>query len=106
MLHAEQLTGGRHGLQLWTSLPPSMKFAEPAYASFRAAEIPEVRRPGAVVRVLAGKVDGVTGPMRKATPTVFAYVRLETGAKVDLDIDGRELGLYVAEGEIEGKDGG
>ncbi|MBU6477547.1 MAG: pirin family protein [Xanthomonadaceae bacterium] len=30
MLHAEQPTGGRHGLQLWTSLPPSMKFAETA----------------------------------------------------------------------------
>lgn len=106
MLHAEQPTGGRHGLQLWTSLPPSMKFAEPAYASFRTADIPEVRHPGASVRVLAGKVDDVTGPMRNATPTVFAYVRLEAGAHVDLGIDAHELGMYVVESEIEGTDGG
>lgn len=105
MLHAEQPTGGRHGLQLWTSLPPAMKFAEPAYASFRAADIPEIRKPGATVRVLAGKVDGVAGPMRNATPTIFAYVRLEAGATVELDIDADELGFYVTEGRVEGKDG-
>lgn len=105
MLHAEQPTGGRHGLQLWTSLPPSMKFAEPAYASFRAADIPQIRRPGAVVRILAGKVDDVTGPMRNATPTVLAFVRLDAGAKVDLGIDADELGLYVAEGQIEETNG-
>lgn len=105
MLHAEQPTGGRHGLQLWTSLPPSMKFAETAYVSFRSADIPEIRRPNAVIRVLAGKVDNVIGPMRNATPTVFAYVRLEAGAEVDLAIEADELGVYVTEGQIEGKDG-
>jgi redox-sensitive bicupin YhaK (pirin superfamily) len=105
MLHAEQPTGGRHGLQLWTSLPPSMKFAEPAYASFRAAEIPEIRKPGAVVGVLAGTVDDVTGPMRTATRTVFAYARLDWGAKIDLAIPTQELGFYVTEGQVEGPNG-
>lgn len=105
MLHAEQPAGGRHGLQLWTSLPPSMKFAEPAYASFRAADIPEIRKPGAVVRVLAGKVDDTIGPMRNATPTVFSYVRLDAGARVDLEIAADQLGFYVTEGRIEGADG-
>lgn len=105
MLHAEQPTGGRHGLQLWTSLPPSMKFAEPDYASFRAADIPEIRLPGASVRVIAGTVDGTAGPMRTATPTVFAHVRLEPGAKADLDVDAVELGCYVLEGAVEGPAG-
>ena len=105
MLHAEQPAGGRHGLQLWTSLPPSMKFAEPDYASFRAADIPEIRSPGASTRVIAGKVDDSAGPMRNATPTVFAHVRLEPGAQVDLGIDADELGFYVLEGEVEGPDG-
>ncbi len=58
ILHAEQPTGGRHGLQLWTSLPPAQKFAEPAYASFRAANIPHVKLPGATVDVVAGHVAG------------------------------------------------
>jgi len=101
MLHAEQPTGGRHGLQLWTSLPPAMKFADPDYASFRAADIPEIHLPGARVRIIAGKVNGTTGPMRNATPTVFAHVYLEAGAEIELDIDAEELGLYVLQGELE-----
>ncbi|MCJ0765967.1 pirin family protein [Variovorax terrae] len=105
MLHAEQPIGGRHGLQLWTSLPPAMKFAEPDYASFRAADIPEIRLPGASVRVIAGTVDGVTGPMKNATPTVFAHALLDPGARIALDVQAEELGCYVLEGAIEGPDG-
>jgi redox-sensitive bicupin YhaK (pirin superfamily) len=101
MLHAEQPTGGRHGLQLWTSLPPALKFAEPAYDSFRAADIPEVQHPGARVRVIAGSVDGVTGPMKNATPTIFAHVHLNAGASVTLAVDETaQLGLYVLDGSL------
>ena len=105
MLHAEQPAGGRHGLQLWTSLPPAMKLAEPDYASFRAADIPEIHLPGANVRVIAGKVDDTVGPMKNATPTVFAHVRLEPGAAVELEVDAEELGCYVLEGALAGPDG-
>jgi redox-sensitive bicupin YhaK (pirin superfamily) len=100
MLHAEQPTGGRHGLQLWTSLPPAMKFAEPDYASFRAADIPTLASPGATVRVIAGTVNDTTGPMRNATPTLFAQVQLQPGAQVVLDVAAVELGFYVLEGEV------
>ena len=103
MLHAEQPTGGRHGLQLWTSLPPSMKFAEPEYASFRASDIPRIDLPHARVRVIAGTVDGVTGPMRNATPTVFAHVELDAGAAVELGVDAQQLGAYVLEGALAGE---
>lgn len=105
MLHAEQPDGGRHGLQLWTSLPPAIKLEEPAYASFRASDIPEIHKPGAVVRVIAGTVNEVTGPMRNAMPTVFAHVHLDAAAKVNLDVGADELGVYVLDGAIEGPDG-
>jgi len=101
MLHAEQPDGGRHGLQLWTSLPPAMKFADPDYASFRAADIPELDLPGTSVRIIAGTVNGTTGPMRNATHTVFAHVRLQPGARVELEVDATELGFYVLEGEAQ-----
>ncbi len=105
MLHAEQPSGGRHGLQLWTSLPPSMKFVEPEYASIRAADIPQIDAPGARVRVIAGTVNRITGPMQNAQPTVFAHVQLETGAQVVLDVDAEQLGFYVLEGAVEGPAG-
>ena len=50
MLHAEQPQSGRHGLQLWTALPPDQKLVEPAYASFRAAAIPEIDPRDALAR--------------------------------------------------------
>ncbi|MCF8533565.1 MAG: pirin family protein [Reyranella sp.] len=104
ILHAEQPQGGRHGLQLWTSLPPAEKFAEPAYASWRAADIPLLERPGARVRVVAGSIEGATGPMVLTTPTIFAHVRLDAGASVTLDVDdAAELCLYVLDGEMAGE---
>ena len=102
MLHVEQPSGGRHGLQLWTSLPPAMKFVEPEYAAYRAADIPEIGLPGARVRVVAGTVSGVTGPIQAAQPTLLAHVMLQPGAQVQLDVDALELGFYVLEGAAEG----
>ena len=78
----------------------------PAYTSVRAADIPEIQSEGARVRVLAGQVDGVAGPLKLATPTVWAVVRLDAGASVSLKVDPRaELGLYVLDGWIEQADG-
>jgi len=106
ILHAEQPQGARHGLQMWTSLPPDQKLVEPTYRSWRAAEIPEIERPGARIRVIAGSIGGAVGPMSLATPTVFAHLALESGATVSLAVDERhELGLYVLEGAMEA-DGG
>jgi redox-sensitive bicupin YhaK (pirin superfamily) len=105
ILHAEQPTGGRHGLQLWTSLPPAQKFIEPAYASFRAADIPHVILPGATIDVVAGTVAGAVGPMVLTRPTIFALVRLDPGATARLDVDEQaELALYVLEGALKGRE--
>ena len=106
ILHAEQPTGGRHGLQLWTSLPPAQKFAEPAYASWRAADIPRVELPGGRLDVVAGTVANAEGPMKLATSTTFAHVRLEPGATTDLTVDATvELALYILDGQLATEDG-
>jgi quercetin 2,3-dioxygenase len=105
ILHAEQPTGGRHGLQLWTSLPRAQKFAEPAYASYRAADIPRVQLPGVSVNVIAGRVADAEGPMAMTTPTTFALVRLDPGATAQFTVDdAAELGLYVLDGALMGSD--
>ncbi len=54
-----------HGFQLWTNLPRSHKMMDPRYREVKAAGIPIVRPAGgAEVRVIAGSVDGVAGPVR------------------------------------------
>jgi len=106
MLHAEQPLSGRHGLQLWASLPATQRFAAPAYASWRSTQLPLIEQPGATVRVVAGPVGGVVGVAAFATPTTFAHIRLQPGASVELDVDpDAELGAYVVDGAMAGSDG-
>jgi redox-sensitive bicupin YhaK (pirin superfamily) len=102
ILHAEQPTGGRHGLQLWTSLPTAQKLAEPQYRSFRADEIPTLDRAGVRIKLVAGRVDDKVGPMALATPTVLAHVQLSAQAEASVTVDSEaELGIYVLNGGIE-----
>ncbi len=54
--------GRMGGFQLWVNLPASLKMTKPRYQDLSAAQIPEVRREdGAIIRVIAGEVDGVQG---------------------------------------------
>jgi quercetin 2,3-dioxygenase len=101
MLHAEQPSGGRHGLQLWTSLPSEHKLDPPAYRALRRADIPESSASGAQLRVVAGSVNGIAGPLELTRPTVFAHARLEAGASLSMVVDAaEELGLYVVDGAV------
>src|SRR5260370_40040520 len=58
-------TGAMHGFQLWANLPAASKMTPPRYRGITAAEIPAVNDPGgATVKIIAGMVDGLTGPVR------------------------------------------
>jgi redox-sensitive bicupin YhaK (pirin superfamily) len=74
-----------HILQLWINLPASRKLTEPRYQDLTASSRLRVRRPGTVIDVISGSVEGVTGPALNHVPvqavaltldpsTSFAYV--------------------------------
>ena len=57
--------GRMFGFQLWSNLPRRRKMMDPRYQEVKSGEIPVVKTPsGAVVRVVAGAIDGVEGPVR------------------------------------------
>lgn len=57
-------TGVIEGFQLWVNLPASHKMMQPRYQGVSDDEIPLVAAPdGAFIRVIAGEVDGVRGPV-------------------------------------------
>lgn len=57
--------GAMYGFQLWANLPASDKMMEPRYRGLTSDEIPETLDPdGNRVKVIAGAVDGVQGPVR------------------------------------------
>jgi redox-sensitive bicupin YhaK (pirin superfamily) len=55
--------GAMHGFQLWANLPASRKMMPPRYRGITAGEIPEARTPAANIKVIAGKVGDVVGPV-------------------------------------------
>ena len=67
IMHEEmpaQRDGLLHGYQLWVNLPAKDKMRAPRYQEITAARIPRVvRQNGATIRVIAGTVDGVQGPV-------------------------------------------
>ncbi|NNE65974.1 MAG: pirin family protein [Pyrinomonadaceae bacterium] len=68
ILHEEmpEMTEGRlEGFQLWVNLRSNEKMSEPGYQEFSAVDVPLERAgDGVKVKVIAGKFDGLEGPVR------------------------------------------
>jgi redox-sensitive bicupin YhaK (pirin superfamily) len=106
ILHAEKPLSGRHGLQLWTSLPPNLKQSTPTYRSYRAANIPQKKLCNGFIRVIAGTVDGIAGVMQTASPTTLAHIHIHAGSSIVVTVDKtQELALYVMDGVLQSDDG-
>ena len=73
----------------------------PRYQGVLAAEIPLVEREGARVRVVAGELEGVEGPVTEiAARPVYFDVTLDPGAQLRLPVpEGHTVVLYLFEGE-------
>jgi hypothetical protein len=102
IVHQEMPKGDRKGrmfgFQLWSNLPRKDKMMDPRYQEVKQKDIPVAKTPdGATVRVVAGEIGGVKGPVKdivsdpeyldvsipagksfshatKSDHTVFAYV--------------------------------
>jgi hypothetical protein len=91
-----------HGLQLWVNLPRDAKGNAPKYQDLRSGEVALLASSdaGALVRVIAGEVDGHTGPGSTFTPMTFVHATLEPGAQLELPWQTEFNALvYVLNGE-------
>jgi redox-sensitive bicupin YhaK (pirin superfamily) len=75
-----------HGIQLWVNLPSKKKMIPPAYQNIEADLVKLVTTPdaGTLIRIIAGEIDGVTGPGSTHTPIVVAHATLSPGARMTL----------------------
>jgi redox-sensitive bicupin YhaK (pirin superfamily) len=75
-----------HGLQLWVNLPARDKMVAPRYQDIRAAAVSLLSSPdgGALLRVIAGEVDGHRGPGVTYTPISVVHATVQPGAQVDI----------------------
>src|SRR6266516_3660326 len=71
-----------HGIQLWVNLPKAQKWAPPRYQDLRGSAVTLLASPdaGALVRVIAGELDGRSGPGRTHTPITMVHATVAPGA--------------------------
>ncbi len=99
----EQQAGRMRGFQLWLNLPAKSKLAEPAYQEFGPERIPLASPArGVHVRVIAGEVAGVTGPVvQPATDPTYLDVELDPQARLVHTLPpGHSAFVYVFEGAL------
>lgn len=92
-------TGVLHGVQLWYAFPERARFSEPSLASHR----PEpVLGPGYAALVFAGSLLGASSPVRTHLPLTGAELRLEPGARLDVEVPAdHEHGVLLVEGAVD-----
>ena len=75
-----------HGLQLWVNLPRKDKFLPPRYQDLRGHASALVTTPdaGALIRVIAGELDGHKGPGMTHTPITMMHATIAPGARMRL----------------------
>ncbi len=81
------ISGGLfHGIQLWVNLPSKDKMIAPAYQNLEAEQVALISSPdgGALVRLIAGEVDGHKGPGSTHTPIAVVHATLSPGAELEL----------------------
>jgi len=73
-----------HGVQLWVNLPAAQKWTPPAYQDLEPAQVGLVASEdaGAVVRLIAGDLGGMSGPGVTRTPITYAHATLAPGARL------------------------
>ncbi len=78
--------GTFHGIQLWVNLPKKDKFATPRYQALAGDDVGLLASGdgGALVRIIAGEIDGQYGPGRTHTPITMAHATVQPGARLNM----------------------
>lgn len=97
----EQEEGLLQGFQLWVNLPAIEKMSAPNYQDIQPDSVPMAHIQNADVKVLAGAIEGVQGPVKTtAVSPTFLDVALKSGpSEIAMNSDESAF-IYVYEGDV------
>lgn len=105
IIHQEMPKGGKDklmwGFQLWANLPAKHKMMNPRYRDVKSSQIPGVTPASGVrVKIICGKMDGVTGPVKDiVTDPEYIDVSVPGGTSFTHAVtSGHTVFAYVIEG--------
>jgi redox-sensitive bicupin YhaK (pirin superfamily) len=75
-----------HGVQLWVNLPARLKWSPPRYQDIVPDEVALITNTdgSALVRIIAGELDGHAGPGVTYTPIAYAHATLHPEARLEI----------------------
>jgi quercetin 2,3-dioxygenase len=78
--------GPSHGVQLWVNLPSRLKFTPARYQAITGDNLVLLSSHdgGALVRLIAGDLDGHPGPGSTHTPITYAHATVSPGAELSI----------------------
>lgn len=93
--------GTIYGFQLWVNLPAALKMSAPRYQEVSAGTIPAFEQDGIKIRVVAGTVEGIHGPVTEiAASPLYMDVSLAADTEWTQPVTRGHTALaYVFEGE-------
>ncbi|WP_351225639.1 pirin family protein [Streptomyces sp. NPDC002133] len=90
-----------HIMQLWINLPADRKMTESRYQDLTMSARPRVTRPGAVLDIVSGTVEGVTGPALNHVDVQAVMVTLEPSTALAYTLPaGHRAFAYVLSGRV------
>jgi redox-sensitive bicupin YhaK (pirin superfamily) len=90
-----------HGLQSWVALPAADEETQPSFHHHDASQLPEQKKNGVTLRLIAGEAYGMRSPVRVFSKMFYADAQLEDGATLPLPDGYTERAAYVVEGVVE-----
>jgi len=95
-----------HGMQTWVALPRADEETAPGFHHHDATALPRIERPGALLRVLAGRGYDAESPVRVFADTLYVAIDLDADAQVTLEPSHPQRALYVLDGaaQLDGTD--
>lgn len=86
-------------LQLWLTLPQSLRWTEPDHQIIRRDEAPVRKEPGVEIRLYSGRTGDLVSPTRNRTPVTLIDATVDPGARFSQELPANYNGfLYVLEG--------
>jgi hypothetical protein len=96
-------SGNIYGFQLWVNLPAAQKMSQPRYQEVNSSTIPILEKDGATIRLVAGELDGIRGPVTEiAASPLYLDVKLAPASRFIYPVpSGHTVLAYVFEGTGE-----
>jgi len=88
------------GLQTWLALPDGKEEIAPVFENTSKAHLPDFDESGVSGTVVIGQFQGLKAQVTTHSDTLYASVRLQPSARIQIPADAEERAVYVLEGSV------